>query len=81
MVDVIKLKGTEISIATANTVANATLIRVYNTAAADGVLTIANTGGSTQANCTIATKTAIYIRKNPTDTANGASMLAVPVSF
>jgi len=79
MIEVLRLNGTEVSISTANTVANASLIRVFNAnTTTPQVLTIANTGG-TISNTTISFNREIYVRKNPTDTAQGTNLLAVPV--
>jgi len=80
MVEVLRLNGTEVSLASANTVANAVLVRVFNAnTTTPSVLTIANTGGSTLANCTISFNREIFIRKNPTDTLAGAGLVGVPI--
>jgi len=76
---VFKFKGTEVSIATANTVGNNVLIRVTNGATA-AVLTIANTTG-TYANATLAASEVITVEKATTDTLQGAGMRAVAVAY
>ena len=76
---ILKVLGTQISIASANTVANANLVRIINTGAA-AVLTIANSGG-TYANLTVSNTESIVIEKATSDTVAGANMLAVPVAY
>ena len=78
MPSVIKLLGVQVSIASANTVANTNLARVYCSAA--GVLTVANTT-ATYANVTLATGESMVIEKATTDTLAGTSMVAVPVAY
>jgi len=48
----IKLKGAEVSIATANDVGSATIVRVMNTGAA-AVLNLAYANSTIYANCTV----------------------------
>ncbi len=79
MTEFLRINGVEVSISPANTVANSSLIRVFNSNTGAGVLTIANSTGGNAVSATIAAATAVYVRKNPTDTVNGASMVAVPV--
>jgi hypothetical protein len=78
MTELLRINGAEIAITTANTVANSSLVRVYNGAAA-GVLSVANSTGGNVVSATIPIQTAVFIRKNPTDTVAGPSMLATPV--
>lgn len=80
MAEVLKLKGTELSISSANNVGLASAVRVYNDNAASQVLTVAYANGTTYANCTLATKTWIVVQKQPTDTLQG-TLLATPVAF
>lgn len=72
---IIKVLGPQISIASANTVANATLVRVINT----GALAVCNVGSI--GNVSISNTESVVIQKAPTDTLTGANMLAVPVAF
>lgn len=72
---IIKVVGPEISIGTANTVGDATLVRVINTGAA-AVLNIGSTG-----NCTVTNTQSIIIEKASTDTLTGANMLAAPIAY
>jgi hypothetical protein len=72
---IIKVLGAQISIASANTVANATLVRVINT----GALAVCNIGSI--GNVSISNTESVLIQKAPTDTLTGANMLAVPVAF
>lgn len=85
MVSIIKpLKGTagEIVLTTANSVGNATLIRVINTAGSTAFLNLANTT-AVYANITLLANSVTYIAKDPTDTANGAvsSVRAAAIAF
>lgn len=72
---IIKVLGPEISIASANTVANAVLVRVINTGAT-AVLNVGATG-----NVTVTNTESIIIEKIATDTLTGANMLAAPIAF
>jgi hypothetical protein len=76
---ILKPLGAEISIASANTVANSMLVRVINTGAS-AVLHLANTGGE-YANLTVSNAQYVVIQKQTTDTLTGANMLATPVAY
>lgn len=76
----IKLKGAEISIATANTVANATAVRIFNTGAA-AVCNVAYSNGTVYANATVSNTEALVIVKSNSDTVVGPNMRAAPVEF
>jgi len=76
----IKLKGAEVSIATANTVANASAVRIYNTGAA-AVCNVAYSNGTVYANATVSNTEALVIVKSSTDTVIGANMKAAPVEY
>lgn len=65
MPSITKVKATEIAVTTANTVNDASVVRVY--ASATAVLTVANTSG-TIGTLTIPTGRVEYIEKKPTDT-------------
>lgn len=77
---IIKPLGAEVSIATANSVSDATLVRVLNTGAA-AVLHIAANSGTEYANLTVSNTESVIVVKNTTDTLTGANMLAVPVAY
>jgi len=77
---IIKPLGAEVSIASANSVANSMLVRVINTGAA-AVLHIASNTGTEYANLTVSNAQYVVIQKNTTDTLTGANMLAVPVAY
>lgn len=77
---IIKLLGAEISIATANTVANANLVRVINTGAT-ATMNVAYTNGVVYANVTVTNTESIILQKSITDTIIGANMKAVPVAY
>jgi len=76
---ILKPLGAEISISSANTVANSMLVRVINTGAA-AVLHLANSGGE-YANLTVSNVQYVVIQKQTTDTLTGANMLATPVAY
>lgn len=76
----IKLKGPEISIATANTVSDATAVRIYNTGAA-AVCNVAYSNGTVYANATVSNTEALVIVKSNSDTVIGPNMRAAPVEF
>ena len=72
---ILKVLGPEISIGTANTVANSNLVRVINTGAA-AVLNIGSVG-----NVTVTNTEAVIVEKEPTDTLTGTGMVAAPIAF
>jgi hypothetical protein len=72
---IIKPLGVQISIGSANTVANSVLVRVYNGGSA-GVLNVGN-----YANLTLASSESVIIEKAKTDTIQGTDMLAIPVGY
>ena len=87
MTDVVKFKGSEITLSTANTVGLASVVRLLNANTSTvSTITIANAGG------TIATFTlgyagtdesTIYVAKEPTDTlaASGGTVKAASVAY
>lgn len=76
----IRLKGAEVSIASANDVGSATIVRVINTGAA-AVLNLAYANSTVYANCTVSNTESIVITKGPTDLLTGANMKAAPVEY
>lgn len=76
----IKLKGTEVSIASANDVGTSSTIRIINTGAA-AVANVAYANGTLYASLTVANTESVVISKGPTDTVIGANMKAVPVEY
>lgn len=72
---IIKPLGVEISVSSANTVADSVLVRVYNGGSA-GVLNVGS-----YANLTIASAESVIVEKASTDTIQGTDMLAVPVGY
>jgi len=82
----LKLKGAEIALSSANNVGSANAVRVYNNTGADSLLTVAATGGGTSeyaGTVTLRTGQTITITKQPTDTiASGTgTMRAVAIAF
>jgi hypothetical protein len=78
--NVIKVLGAEVSIATANSVSNATLVRVINTGAS-AVLNIAYANTTVYANVTVANTETVAIQKSSTDLLTGANMRGAPIAF
>lgn len=78
MTKTLKIKGLEIAVSSANTVANTTVVRCFNNSGSDDVITVANSGG-TYANLTIASYDSVVIVKQPTDTVQGTNILATPI--
>ena len=76
---ILKPLGAEVSIATANVVGGATLVRIINTGAS-AVLHFASNTGTEYANLTVTNTEQIVVQKLTTDTLTGANMLAVPVA-
>lgn len=72
---IIRVVGPEVSIASANTVANATLVRVINSGAL-AVLQVGTTG-----NVSVSNTESVIIEKTATDTLTGANMRAAPVAY
>lgn len=77
--NIIKGLGAQISLTTANTVANSVCVYIGATSAA--VITVANTGG-TISSFTIPANQYIFVQKNPTDTiAANVAVAATPAAF
>lgn len=80
MSGILRLKGFQISIASANTVGTSNLVRIVNTGAA-ATLTVAYANGTVYANCTVSNTEAVILEKDPTDTVAGSNMLAVQIAY
>lgn len=80
MTAVIKLLGPQISIASANTVANSNLVRVYNSGTA-AILSLGPNNSVITANCTLAQYESVTLEKLTTDCITGTGMLAAPVAY
>lgn len=79
---IIKPLGVEVDIGTASTVANSDLVRVVNTGAAAGLVTLKLANGATYASFTISNADpAIIVEKRTTDTIGGTGMKATPVAY
>lgn len=72
---IIKVLGPEISIASANTVGDAKLVRVVNLGAT-ATLNVGAVG-----NVSITNTAPVLIAKAPTDTLTGANMVAAPIAY
>lgn len=79
---VLRLNGSEGTLASASNVGFAKLVRVLNNKASVQVITHKNVGGTTLATVTLAANEVSYIAKDGTDTLTGAATsLAVSVSY
>ena len=74
-----RILGPEISIATANSVSNAKVVRVINTGAA-AVMNVAYANGDVYGNCTVTNTNVVIIQKAISDLVVGANMLATPIT-
>lgn len=70
----------ELSVASANTVNGAPLVRVLNTSGSTQVLTLANTGGA-YANLTVLNNQEVIIKKLQLDTIQMTGGLAVDIAY
>ena len=81
----VKLKGAEIALSSANNVGSANAVRVYNNTSDDSLLTVAASAGTSEYAGTVTLKAGqtITITKQPADTiASGTgTMRAVAVAF
>lgn len=80
MAEALKPIGSERSIATANNVASAKVVRIINTGAA-AVLNFAYANSTVYANLTVSNTQYVVVEKQPTDTLTGANMLATPLAY
>lgn len=80
MVETIKIIGTEISIATANTVSLAPLLRILNASGSVSVLTVRDPVANTTVTASIPADGVMFIRKPASHTVQGTSLLATAVS-
>jgi hypothetical protein len=79
---VLRLLGSEGTLASASNVGHAKLVRVLNNKTSVQVITHKNAGGTTLATVTMAAAEVAYIAKASTDTLTGAATsLAVSVAF
>jgi len=79
---VLKLQGSEGTLASASNVGFAKLVRVLNNKTSVQLITHKNAGGTTLATVTLAAAEVVHIQKAPTDTLTGAATsLAVNVAF
>lgn len=77
---IIKPQGVEVSLASGDTVANSTLVRVINTGAR-APLSFTNSANSTYANLTVSNTESVIVQKASDDVLTGAGMLGVPVAW
>ena len=77
----VKLKGTEINLASATNVGFATLVRVVNNKTSTQLITLKNAGGTTIGTFTMTAGSVELVKKTSTDTLTGAATsLAVKVA-
>lgn len=77
---VIKPQGLEVSLATGDTVANATLVRVINVGAA-APLSFTNNANTVYANLTVSNTESVVVQKATDDVLTGANMRGVPIAW
>lgn len=80
MTNILKVRGPEVSIASANDVSGSVLVRVINTGAA-AVLNIAYSNNTVYANVTVSNTESIVVEKGATDVLTGANMRAAPIAY
>lgn len=77
----VKLKGTEINLASATNVGFATLVRVVNNKTSTQLITLKNAGGTTIGTFTMTAGSVELVKKTSSDTLTGAATsLAVKVA-
>lgn len=76
----IKLRGSELSITSANTVGGSKFVRVYAANTAAQVLTVTNATANVLGTCTVGPGSETFIIKEPTDLLILANGLAVGVA-
>lgn len=75
---IVKPKAAEIALSTANTVDDATCVRIYNDSGADVLITNTSTSGT----FTLPNGAITFVQKLPTDTLTaGSAVKAVSVAF
>lgn len=80
MAEMVKIIASEIALTTANTVSNASVVRINNNSGGAVLITRANSG--TLGTVTLASGEVIYLQKSPSDTlASNTAVRAVSVSF
>ena len=77
---IIKPTGTEVSIATQNSVSNASLVRIINTGAA-AVCNVEFANATVYASFTVSNTESVILQKSPTDLIVGPNMKAVSVAY
>lgn len=77
---ILRLKGIEVAIDTANNVASSNLVRVVNTGAA-ATCNVAFSNGTVYASVTVSNTESVVIEKGTTDTVTGANMKAAPIAY
>ncbi len=80
MAEMVKIIASEIALTTANTVSNASVVRINNNSGGAVLITRANSG--TLGTVTLVSGEVIYLQKAPSDTlASNVAVRAVSVSF
>ena len=74
-----RILGQEVSIASANSVADAKIVRVINTGAA-AVMNVAHANGTVYGNCTVTNTDVVMLQKATGDLVVGANMRATPIT-
>ncbi len=77
---VINPQSNEISCASANTVANAQFVRLFNTSGSSQVVTLKDASATQYANLTMTAASAILLYKAPLATVQGTSIVAMKLT-
>lgn len=81
MAEMVKLISSEIALSTANTVSNASVVRVFNNTGGQALITRASEGAAV-GTITLASGEVIYLQKASTETlASNAAVRAVSVAY
>jgi hypothetical protein len=83
MRDILKVQGVEAAIGTANTVGDASFVRILNKDAGLSLVTIQNIAANTATTLTLGSGKDVFIAKAPVDlvSANNSNVVAVGVKF
>jgi hypothetical protein len=82
MADLVKIIGTEIALSTANTVGNASVVRILNNTAGPVLITRKDSATTTLGTVTLASNELIYLQKTSDDTlTSNTAVRAVSVAY
>jgi hypothetical protein len=82
MADLVKIIGNEIALSTANTIGNASVVRILNNSAGPVLITRKNSATTTLGTVTLASNELIYLQKTSDDTlTSNTAVRAVSVAY